>query len=153
MKSEGVYARELGCYIVIDRIQGRICRISLSDRSPEGNSLAAEQILNHILGRGTAADVDLGLDFSGMTEFQRDVYRTVMSIPRGQTMTYGQVAELSGHPGAARAVGRAMATNPYVLAMPCHRVVAGHGLGGYGFGLEMKEKILALERGEASGRQ
>lgn len=141
--TEGIYARELGCYIVIERRKGRICRICLSNQPAEGHSEAAEKILNHILGRGAA---DLDLDFSGFTEFQREVYRTVSAIPRGQTMTYGQVAELSGHPGAARAVGRAMAANPYPLIMPCHRVVASNGLGGYEYGLEMKEKILALER-------
>ncbi|HWQ19376.1 MAG TPA: MGMT family protein [Methanotrichaceae archaeon] len=143
MTTEGIYAKELGCYIVIERTQGRICRICLSNQPADDHSAAAEQILNHILGRGP---VGLDLDFSGFTEFQMEVYRTVCAIPRGQTMTYGQVAELSGHPGAARAVGRAMATNPYILVMPCHRVVASHGLGGYGYGLEMKEKILALER-------
>jgi methylated-DNA-[protein]-cysteine S-methyltransferase len=144
MTTEGIYARELGCYIVIEQIGGQICRISLSDQPPaEGHSKAAEQILNHILGRGNA---DLDLDFSGFTEFQRDIYRTVLAIPRGKTLTYGQVAEFSGHPGAARAVGRAMAVNPYPLVMPCHRGVASDGLGGYGFGLKMKEKILALER-------
>jgi O-6-methylguanine DNA methyltransferase len=143
MTTEGIYASELGCYIVIERALGRICRISLSGQPPECHSTAAEKILSHLLGHGP---VELDLDFSGFTQFQRDIYSTVSAIPRGRTMTYGEVAELSGHPGAARAVGRAMATNPYVLAMPCHRVVARSGLGGYGFGLDMKEKILALER-------
>jgi methylated-DNA-[protein]-cysteine S-methyltransferase len=61
-------------------------------------------------------------------------------------MTYGQVAERAARPGAARAVGRAMATNPFAILVPCHRVVAKGGLGGYLWGTEMKEKLLRLER-------
>ncbi|MEI8004338.1 MAG: MGMT family protein, partial [Methanothrix sp.] len=64
----------------------------------------------------------------------------------GKTRTYGQVAERAGRPGAARAVGRAMACNPFAILVPCHRVVARNGPGGYLWGTEMKEKLLTLER-------
>jgi O-6-methylguanine DNA methyltransferase len=70
----------------------------------------------------------------------------VQSIPRGATATYGQVAERAGHPGAARAVGRAMTANPFAILVPCHRVVSKGGLGGYAWGKEMKEKLLRMER-------
>jgi O-6-methylguanine DNA methyltransferase len=74
----------------------------------------------------------------------------VQSIPRGKTATYGQVAERAGRPGAARAVGRAMAANPFTILVPCHRVVAKGGLGGYAWGKEMKEKLLEMERGSCA---
>ena len=83
---------------------------------------------------------------SACTEFQKQIYALVQAIPRGRTMTYGQVAERADKPGAARAVGRAMATNPFAIIVPCHRVVAKKGLGGYLWGTEMKEKLLRLER-------
>jgi len=66
----------------------------------------------------------------------------VREIPRGQTMTYGDVALLAGKPGAARAVGRAMASNPFAILVPCHRVVSRDGLGGFAWGLELKERLL-----------
>jgi len=69
----------------------------------------------------------------------------VRSIPRGETMTYGQVAELAGSPGAARAVGRAMAANPFAILIPCHRVLAKDGPGGYAYGRDVKERLLRLE--------
>ena len=65
--------------------------------------------------------------------------------------TYGQVALRAGRPGAARAVGRAMAANPFAILVPCHRVVARGGLGGYAWGTEIKEKLLCLE-GESSSQ-
>ena len=81
-----------------------------------------------------------------VTDFQKEIYAIVREIPRGRTLTYGEVAALSGRPRAARAVGRAMACNPFVILVPCHRVVACCGLGGFAGGLALKEKLLALER-------
>ena len=66
---------------------------------------------------------------SECTDFQKQIYALVQAIPRGETMTYGQVAERAGKPGAARAVGRVMATNPFAILVPCHRVVAKSGPG------------------------
>ena len=92
------------------------------------------------------------LDWSLTTGFQREVYEAAMRIPPGQTRTYGELArEIGLGPAAARAVGRAMADNPWVLLMPCHRVV---GTGGklVGFsargGNQTKARLLAIERGD-----
>lgn len=83
------------------------------------------------------------------TPFLEAVYRTVSAIPRGETMTYGEVAARVGRPGGARAVGAAMARNPYAPMIPCHRVVGSTGgLTGYGGGLDMKRRLLAMERGD-----
>ncbi len=80
------------------------------------------------------------------TPFLRDVYRVVAAIPPGATMSYGAVAAAAGRPGAARAVGSAMARNPFAPVVPCHRVVpAGGGVGEYGGGSAMKEALLAME--------
>ncbi len=79
------------------------------------------------------------------TEFQRDVWAALRAIPFGETRTYGDVAVQSGHPGAQRAVGQANGANPWPIIVPCHRVVASTGLGGYAGGLEVKRFLLELE--------
>lgn len=77
--------------------------------------------------------------------FHRMVLERVAAIPYGHTLTYGAIARAIGKPGAARAVGAANARNPLPLLIPCHRVVASNGLGGYGGGLAMKRRLLELE--------
>ena len=78
--------------------------------------------------------------------FQQAVLRATARIPRGQVRTYGQIAAQLGKPGAARAVGNALAANPFPLAIPCHRVVrAGGQLGGFGGGSALKRALLDLE--------
>jgi AraC family transcriptional regulator of adaptative response/methylated-DNA-[protein]-cysteine methyltransferase len=81
------------------------------------------------------------------TAFQWRVYSALRDIPRGETRSYGEIARLIGSPGAGRAVGRACATNPVAVVVPCHRAVAGNGaLSGYRWGVERKRKLLAEER-------
>ncbi len=86
--------------------------------------------------------------FALSTAFQRSALRFVYSIPYGQTRSYGEVAARMGHPKAARAVGRANATNPMPLVIPCHRVIGTdgklHGYGGKG-GIKTKEWLLRME--------
>lgn len=82
-----------------------------------------------------------------VTEFERQVYLVVSAIPHGETRTYKWVAERIGRPNAVRAVGRALNRNPLPILVPCHRVVKSNGeLGGYKFGLELKRRLLELER-------
>jgi methylated-DNA-[protein]-cysteine S-methyltransferase len=82
-----------------------------------------------------------------MTLFEKKVYRAVLSIPLGEVRTYKWVAEKAGRPKAARAVGQVLKRNPYLLIIPCHRVVASGGkLGGYSRGLKLKKSLLDLER-------
>jgi len=69
----------------------------------------------------------------------------LMKVPAGSTVTYGELAARAGSPGAARAVGNVMATNPMPLLVPCHRVVATDGLGGFTGGLAVKRALLRLE--------
>jgi O-6-methylguanine DNA methyltransferase len=79
------------------------------------------------------------------TEFQKKVWKALKKIPRGQTRTYGEIAAAIGHPKAVRAVGSACGANPLPVFIPCHRVVAAGGLGGFGRGLPWKVLLLELE--------
>ncbi len=106
-------------------------------------------------------EVDLSglkLDIEEGTPFRKSVMEIVRSIPRGQVRSYGQVAAAAGSPGAARAVGAVMASNPVCIVVPCHRVIGSDGsLRGFGGGIEMKRAMLALEGvdfgGEAPARK
>jgi methylated-DNA-[protein]-cysteine S-methyltransferase len=81
------------------------------------------------------------------TEFQKKVWHSLLDIPFGETISYGQLASRIGNPNASRAVGLANGSNPIPIIIPCHRVIGSNGkLTGYGGGLPIKEKLLALER-------
>jgi len=108
---------------------------------------ATQQISEYLSGR--REEFELPVDWSGMTPFQVRVLERVLAIPRGETRTYGEIARLIGKPGAARAVGRANATNPMPLVIPCHRLVGSDGsLRGFGApgGIKTKLWLLELER-------
>jgi len=88
---------------------------------------------------------ELTLDLQG-TEFEQSVWHSLLYIPYGEVVSYGDVANDIGNPKAARAVGTAVGNNPISLIVPCHRVVQKNGsLGNYGWGLALKEKILKAE--------
>ncbi|PVV84097.1 hypothetical protein DD509_05190 [Dehalogenimonas alkenigignens] len=88
-----------------------------------------------------------GLDLTGATEFQQQVYRAACGIPFGETKSYGELAAAIGKPGAARAVGQALGANPLPILIPCHRVVAADGgLGGFSGGVETKQQLLEMEK-------
>ena len=81
------------------------------------------------------------------TPFQLAVWRRLNDIPYGETISYGELARRLGNPKASRAVGLANGANPIPIVIPCHRVIGSNGkLTGYGGGLPIKEKLLALER-------
>jgi methylated-DNA-[protein]-cysteine S-methyltransferase len=88
----------------------------------------------------------IAIDWSMMRSFQREALLATFAIPYGQTSTYGEIAMQIGRPSSARAVGRAEATNPMPLVIPCHRVLGSDGkLRGYGGGLDVKKWLLRLE--------
>jgi AraC family transcriptional regulator of adaptative response/methylated-DNA-[protein]-cysteine methyltransferase len=104
-----------------------------------------QKILDHL--KRSEQPLELPLDIRA-TAFQRQVWEKLRTIPYGQTVSYGEVAKALGKPGAVRAVGRACATNPVALVIPCHRVVReDKSLGGYRWGLERKKKLLEHESG------
>jgi methylated-DNA-[protein]-cysteine S-methyltransferase len=89
---------------------------------------------------------DVEVDLTGSTPFQRAVTAALRAVPYGETVTYGELAALAGHPNAQRAAGTFCAGNRFAIVVPCHRVVAAGGLGSYGsLGLEYKRRLLALE--------
>ena len=93
------------------------------------------------------------LDLSGASTFQREVWQITRLIPYGETRSYLWVAEQIGRPGAARAAGQALATNPLPVIIPCHRVTATSGKpGGYSGGVKMKRYLLNLEAPAAVSR-
>lgn len=111
---------------------------------------AAGQLQDYFDGR--RRQFDLPLDFSSLPAFTRKVLTRLSRVDYGRTLTYGELASLAGSPQAARAVGRAMATNPFPIVVPCHRVVGGGGkLTGYsgGKGLATKQWLLDFEKQRA----
>ncbi len=95
---------------------------------------------------GELENFDLPLAPQG-TPFQLTVWNNLRNIPYGETISYGELAGRIGNPKASRAVGLANGSNPIPIVIPCHRVIGSNGkLTGYGGGLPIKEKLLALER-------
>ncbi|MDD5005086.1 MAG: MGMT family protein [Candidatus Omnitrophica bacterium] len=81
------------------------------------------------------------------SDFQKKVYRAVLSIPLGQVRSYSWIAKKAGRPKATRAVGTALKNNPFTILIPCHRVIKTDGsLGGYSGGLRKKRELLDLEK-------
>jgi methylated-DNA-[protein]-cysteine S-methyltransferase len=104
---------------------------------------ARRQLAEYFAGRRRA--FELPLELAG-TAFQRDVWWALADIPYGETVSYAELAAMVGRPTAFRAVGQANGANPIPVVLPCHRVVASGGrIGGYGGGLPVKRRLLALE--------
>jgi O-6-methylguanine DNA methyltransferase len=101
---------------------------------------------------GNLRDFSVDLDLRGHTPFELAVWAAATRIPYGETRTYGWIAsQVGGGPGAAQAVGAALGNNPIPLVIPCHRVLGSDGtLHGFAGGLEMKARLLDLERGQSS---
>ncbi len=96
---------------------------------------------------GRRSYFSVAVDLSGLVGFDVAALRIAAAIPYGEVRTYRSIAEQLGNPEAARAVGHAMAINPVAVIIPCHRVIKSDGgLGGYAFGLDVKEALLEMER-------
>jgi methylated-DNA-[protein]-cysteine S-methyltransferase len=105
---------------------------------------AVEQLEAYFAGDRTEFDLDLHLVG---TAFQRRVWEALLTIPYGETRSYGEIARQIGSPGASRAVGLANGHNPIGIVVPCHRVIGANGsLTGYGGGLDRKRALLSLEK-------
>ncbi len=142
--TRGVYVEPLGCYLLVKHSGEKVTRICFSKEKPEEPSDLAGEVADYLMGHGSRPRAEL--DLSRLTDFQKMISEVVRNIPRGETMTYGEVAAMAGLPGAARAVGQVMARNPFAIIVPCHRVVAKQGLGGFAWGRELKQRLLDLER-------
>ena len=105
---------------------------------------AGLELMGYLLGEIT--DLKYPADLSYVTPFQRDVFTALREVPHGETITYGELARLAGHPGKTRAVGSAMRYNPIPIFVPCHRVISASGeLGGWSGPEGWKEWLLELE--------
>jgi methylated-DNA-[protein]-cysteine S-methyltransferase len=100
------------------------------------------QLEEYFARERTEFDVPMELDG---TSFQKDVWAELSRIPYGQSISYGELARRIGRPKGFRAVGQANGKNPIAIIVPCHRVVASNGIGGYGGGVPMKRALLSLE--------
>lgn len=105
---------------------------------------AAEQLAEYFAG--LRSHFELPLDLACGTAFQQAVWRALLDIAPGQTISYGELSRRIGKPAAVRAVGGAVGRNPVSIIVPCHRVLGSNGsLTGYGGGLERKTALLRLE--------
>lgn len=135
-------------------------RRRLARRFPEAEETEAEGFVAEAVAgiralfEGEKRDLShLPLATETVTEFNRKVYEVALSIPPGETLTYGEVAQRIGEPGAARAVGVALGQNPWPIIVPCHRVLAAGGkTGGFSAdgGVETKLRILTIEKARTS---
>ena len=126
--------------------QGLIREFPFAARRRDDDALSQWRVTLTRLMEGREANPSLPLDIRA-TAFQRRVWEALQRIPRGETRSYGAVARKIGMPKATRAVARACATNPVAVAIPCHRVVRQDGEpGGYRWGVERKEQLLAMEK-------
>jgi AraC family transcriptional regulator of adaptative response/methylated-DNA-[protein]-cysteine methyltransferase len=127
-------------------LQGLMREFPFAVRRRDDAALAQWKTSLARLIRGQEPQPSLPLDIRA-TAFQRRVWEALQRIPRGETRSYSAVAKKIGMPAACRAVARACATNPVAIAIPCHRVVReGGDLGGYRWGIERKQKLLAMEK-------
>lgn len=114
------------------------------DSRPEPVLIAAKEQLDEYFA-GERRQFDLPLELCG-TPFQKQVWNSLLTIPFGQTRTYGQLADQIGNPKAVRAVGAANGKNPISIIVPCHRVIGASGkLTGFAGGLDAKKMLLQLE--------
>ncbi|MEM9464617.1 MAG: methylated-DNA--[protein]-cysteine S-methyltransferase [Actinomycetota bacterium] len=110
--------------------------------------VAAAQLEEYF--RGDRQTFDLPLDLVG-TDFQKEAWLALATVPYGETTSYGEQAERIGRKGAFRAVGAANGKNPIPIVLPCHRIVGANGaLTGFAGGLDVKQRLLALEQDQLS---
>lgn len=136
----------------ISVLKDKIERISFVEGSTNSNDFstllpimrkAVKQLKEYF--NGERKKFDLILDLSKGTEFQSSVWRATIKIPYGEVRTYAQIARDIGKPLAYRAVANALASNPFVIVVPCHRVVSKKGIGGFSAGVWRKKWLLTFE--------
>lgn len=133
---------------VLERDRTSILVTASADDEPTASQAALIERLQAFASGEDDDFRDVRLDESRLTAFQRQVIRACRRIPAGQVLSYGQLAQKAGSPGAARAVGQVMQSNRWPLIVPCHRVIgAGGKLGGYSApeGLGVKRRLLQRE--------
>lgn len=126
---------------------------SAVETEPTGDIAAAIEAICELFADGRRDLIDLKLDLSAVSDFQREVYAIARAIPPGETLTYGDIARRLGGLQYAREVGQAMGKNPIPIIVPCHRVMAANGgTGGFSApgGVDTKLKMLTIEKARTS---
>jgi methylated-DNA-[protein]-cysteine S-methyltransferase len=114
--------------------------------SPDTSSDDLIERFQGLLAGEDVAFGDVAIDLEWTTPLQRDLARALRAVPRGEVVSYGELAALAGRPRAPRAAGAFCSVNRFSFIVPCHRVVAANGIGGYGdAGVGIKRRLLALE--------
>ncbi len=162
MKIRYAFADSAVGKIVIGVTEKGICSILIGESEAGLEATLRQEFAEAELERGTVAEyvqpvleyltkqtpLNVPLDLHG-TAFQLKVWQALQQIPRGQTRTYGQVAQVIGDPKAVRAVASAIGANPISMVVPCHRVIGSDGkLTGYRWGVDRKKKLLEQEHGQ-----
>jgi len=141
----------IGKFINLEVREGVLVRTYLSDIADgslevvdKKDKKVIEKIEEYISGKGFSLN-DIEVDIGGLTYFQQQVMRAMRRIPPAKMISYSMLARDAGYPNAARAVGSVCARNPIFLIIPCHRVIRKDGLGGFGYGTAIKERVLQHE--------
>ena len=133
------YQEKIQSIKLVDKIGSINEKAKISDR-------IFNQIDKYLKGEVKEFDIYDKLEIKG-TDFQQSVWQELINIPYGETRTYKDIAEKINNPKASRAVGSAVGKNHFLILIPCHRVIRSDGkLGGFAYGLDVKEKLLDLEK-------
>ena len=145
----GFFESPLG--IIKISYEAKIKKIKLVDEIDENSeenelfNIFKDQLLGYFEGKRTNFDHLELLDPKG-TAFQKSVWQTLLKIPYGKTSSYKEIAKTIGNPRATQAVGTAVGKNPFLIIIPCHRVIKADGsLGGFAYGRDTKRKLLKIE--------
>lgn len=145
----GFFESTLG--IIKISYEAKIRKIEIVDKIDEKSeenelfSIFKDQLLEYFEGKRTNFDHLELLDPKG-TDFQKSVWQALLKIPYGKTSSYKEIAKAIGRPRATQAVGTAIGKNPFLIIIPCHRVIKADGsLGGFAYGSEVKSKLLKIE--------
>lgn len=146
-----IYQTALGPMMLAEQ-DGALTAASLHETPPSGSERKQTPLLDRAAREldeylaGTRRAFNLPLAPKG-TPFQQKIWKCLLDIPYGQTRSYGQIAQAAENPKACRAVGMANNKNPLMIFIPCHRVIGADGsLTGYAGGLDVKTRLLELER-------
>ena len=137
-------------FIIYDEASDQVTSVTLSSHLPNHKNLPEKvkkfQWALTSYFRGEEVPLSLGLELKG-TDFQKKVWLELQRIPFGQTRSYHEIAKSIGHAKAYRAVGTAVSKNPYLILIPCHRVLKNDGsIGGFAWGAEIKKILLDHEK-------
>ena len=144
MANDVIFAKALDCYVEIEYNEKlrsvRFARRNLKENKTRDFTFELERYFN-----GEKIGFSCEIDISNLSPFTQKVLCETRKIEYGRTITYSDLARRIGCRGA-RAIGRALASNPVPIIIPCHRVVAKNGIGGYSGGVDIKTRLLELEK-------